>query len=54
MENITKRFLKYISIDTKSNPEVGQMQKPSSKGQWKLAKLLKKELEDLDLKSNYQ
>ena len=51
MENITKRFLKYISIDKKSNSEVGQMQKPSSEGQWVLAKLLKKELEDLGIKA---
>ncbi|MFO3716218.1 peptidase T [Anaerococcus cruorum] len=49
MDNITKRFLKYISFDTKSNPENGEKQKPSSAGQWDLAKELKKELEDLGL-----
>ncbi|WP_394011535.1 peptidase T [Anaerococcus cruorum] len=49
MDNITKRFLKYISFDTQSNPENGEKQKPSSAGQWDLAKELKKELEDLGL-----
>lgn len=49
MENITKRFLKYISFDTKSDPDKGESQKPSSAGQLLLAKELKKELEDLGL-----
>lgn len=49
MDNITKRFLKYISFDTKSDPANGEKQKPSSAGQWDLAKELKKELEDLGL-----
>lgn len=49
MDNITKRFLKYISFDTKSDPTNGEKQKPSSAGQWDLAKELKKELEDLGL-----
>ncbi|KGF03161.1 peptidase T [Anaerococcus lactolyticus] len=49
MENITKRFLKYISFDTKSDPEKGESQKPSSDGQLLLANELKKELEDLGL-----
>lgn len=52
MENITKRFLKYISFDTKSDPEKGEIQKPSTKGQLVLAKELKKELEDLGLEAN--
>ena len=38
MENITKRFLKYISFDTKSDPDKGESQKPSSACQLLLAK----------------
>ncbi len=49
MENLTKRFLKYISFDTKSDPEKGEVQKPSTDGQLVLAKELKKELEELEL-----
>lgn len=49
MENITKRFLKYISFDTKSDPDKCESQKPSSAGQLLLAKELKNELEDLGL-----
>lgn len=52
MDNIRKRFLKYISIDTQSNPENGEKQKPSSEGQWDLANELKKELEDLGLSAS--
>lgn len=52
MENITKRFLKYISFDTKSDPEKGEYQKPSSEGQLVLAKELKKELEELGLSAD--
>ena len=48
MENITKRFLRYISYDTKSDPK-NEGVKPSSKGQLVLAELLKKELEELGL-----
>ena len=51
MENLTKRFLKYISFDTKSNPEKGEVQKPSTEGQLVLAKELKKELLDLGIKA---
>ena len=56
MENLTKRFLKYISFDTKSNPEKGEVQKPSTEGQLVLAKELKKELLDLGIKAeiNYE
>ena len=49
MDKITKKFLKYISFDTQSNPEKGESQKPSSDGQWVLARELKKELEELGL-----
>ncbi|WP_297281103.1 peptidase T [uncultured Anaerococcus sp.] len=51
MEKITERFLKYISFDTKSDPENGENEKPSTKGQWDLARELKKELEELGLKA---
>lgn len=51
MENLTNRFLKYISIDTKSDPEKGEHQKPSTEGQLVLAKELKEELEELGLKA---
>ena len=52
MDNITKRFLKYISFDTKSDPELGKTQKPSTPGQLVLAKELKKELEELGLEAS--
>lgn len=52
MENLTKRFLKYISIDTKSDPEKGEIQKPSTEGQLELAKLLKTELEEFGLEAS--
>ncbi|WP_311481503.1 peptidase T [uncultured Anaerococcus sp.] len=51
MDNLTKRFLKYISFDTKSDPEKGEQQKPSTEGQLVLAKELKNELEDFGLKA---
>ena len=49
MDKITKKFLKYISFDTQSDPQKGESQKPSCDGQWVLAKELKKELEELGL-----
>ena len=52
MENLTKRFLKYISFDTKSDPEKGEVQKPSTGGQLVLAEELKKELEELGLNAD--
>ena len=51
MDKITERFLKYISFDTKSDPNNGEKEKPSSKGQWDLAYELKDELEELGLKA---
>lgn len=44
---ILKRFLKYVSIDTTSNS--AKIDTPSTEGQKKLAKLLVKELKDLNL-----
>ena len=52
MENILDKFLRYIAIDTKSDPEMGEKKKPSTDCQFNLAKLLKKELENLGLKAD--
>ncbi|MDU2582221.1 MAG: peptidase T [Anaerococcus hydrogenalis] len=52
MENITKRFLKYISIDSKSDEKKAKIIKPTSKGQIELAMLLKDELINLGLEAN--
>jgi len=47
MEQIKDRFLKYIQIDTQSDPE--SQTTPSTKKQWDLARLLARELEDIGL-----
>lgn len=52
MENITKRFLKYISIDSESDEKKAKIIKPTSKGQIELAMLLKDELINLGLEAN--
>lgn len=52
MENITNRFLKYISIDSKSDEKKAKIIKPTSKGQIELAMLLKDELINLGLEAN--
>ena len=46
-QHILERFLGYVRIDTQSNPESDST--PSTEKQWKLAKKLAKELEDLSL-----
>ena len=46
-ERIVERFKRYISIDTQSDPEVDAT--PSTEKQFDLARMLKKELEDLGL-----
>lgn len=46
-EKVLERFLKYISIDTQSDPE--SKTSPSTSKQFDLARLLVKELEDLGL-----
>jgi len=48
MEALTERFLRYIKVDTMSNPKVKDC--PSTQGQMKLARMLKDELLDLGLK----
>lgn len=52
MVNITNRFLKYISIDSKSDEKKAKIIKPTSKGQIELAMLLKDELINLGLEAN--
>lgn len=49
MEKIVKRFLNYISIDSKSDEKASLDRKPSTDGQIEMAKLLKNELEELGL-----
>lgn len=44
---VVERFLRYIAIDTKSDPESSTT--PSSENQWDLAKLLKEEMEGMGL-----
>ncbi len=45
MEKVEERFIRYAKIDTQSDPENEQC--PSTKKQWKLAKLLAEELKNL-------
>ena len=49
MENITDRFLTYISYDTKADEKATDT--PSSKGQMVFANYLKEELEKLSLQN---
>lgn len=52
MEDITKRFLKYIAVDTRSDESKKNEIKPTSEGQVELGKILKNELNDLGLKAS--
>lgn len=47
MNHLRDRFLRYIAIETRANPEVQET--PSSEGQWTLAKRLADELRSLEL-----
>jgi tripeptide aminopeptidase len=47
MEKILERFLKYVAIDTQSDPENPEF--PSTEKQWNLAKLLVKELKEIGM-----
>ncbi len=47
MQNITNRFIKYISIDTQSDPNNPEF--PSTEKQWNLAKLLVEELTEIGM-----
>jgi tripeptide aminopeptidase len=54
-QHIINRFIKYVTIDTESNPENPAF--PSSENQWDLAKVLEKELieigmQDVELNEN--
>ncbi|WP_296636949.1 peptidase T [Polaribacter sp.] len=51
IENITKRFIKYITIDTESDPNNPKF--PSTKKQWNLARVLKDELLKIGLSDVY-
>ena len=46
-QNITERFIKYITIDTESDPNNPAF--PSTDKQWDLAKILEKELNEIGL-----
>lgn len=47
MQNLVERFIKYIKIDTQSDPE--SQTTPSTKKQWDLARLLADELQSIGL-----
>ena len=44
------RFLRYVKVDTMSDPRVAETQHPSTEGQWDLLKMLEKELKDMGIK----
>tara|TARA_R110001606_G_scaffold70702_7_gene161632 strand:+ start:3550 stop:4794 length:1245 start_codon:yes stop_codon:yes gene_type:complete len=46
-QHITQRFLKYVTIDTESDPNNPAF--PSTEKQWNLAKILEKELKEIGL-----
>ena len=46
-QHITARFIKYITIDTESNPKNPAF--PSSENQWNLARILEKELHKIGM-----
>lgn len=52
MTDICKKFLKYIAIDTRSDPEKAGKMKPTSNGQLELAHILKEEIEELGLEAS--
>ena len=47
MKNLVDRFIKYVKIDTQSDPNISEF--PSTQKQWKLAKLLVKELNEIGM-----
>ncbi len=47
MKHLVERFLRYVTLDTQSDPKVGTC--PSSPGQFVFARLLKQEMTDLGL-----
>lgn len=48
-KHITDRFIKYVTIDTESNPENAAF--PSSENQWDLAKILVEDLKNIGLQN---
>ncbi|AMC10079.1 peptidase T [Lutibacter profundi] len=49
MQNITDRFVKYITIDTQSDPENSAF--PSTEKQWDLARILVDELQEIGMQN---
>ena len=49
MENITEKFLRYVSVDTQSDPE--SESQPSSKKQFVLLEMLNDELNAMGIKA---
>lgn len=49
MQNITDRFVKYITIDTQSDPENSAF--PSTEKQWDLARILVNELQEIGMQN---
>ncbi len=47
MKNLLNRFIKYVKIDTQSDPEISDF--PSTEKQWNLAKLLAEELRQIGM-----
>ena len=47
MNSLTKRFIKYITVSTDSNPDSNVC--PSSESQWDLAKIIVEDLENIGL-----
>ncbi len=47
MDNLLKRFLRYVKIDSQSDPHSGTT--PSTEKQWEIARLLKQELEEIGM-----
>jgi len=47
-QHILNRFIKYVTIDTESDPNNPAF--PSTEKQWDLARLLKKELQEIGMK----
>ena len=48
-QNITKRFIRYVKIDTESDPNNSEF--PSTKNQWDLAKVLEAELKAIGMQN---
>ncbi len=49
MKNLVDRFIKYVKIDTQSDPNISEF--PSTQKQWNLAKLLVEELKEIGMQN---